>query len=154
MAFSLQGNSFATSDVKTLPVGAARLQRSGRHLLRLGGRLQTFDLLGGVCPLHRGDHILTATKPNDTSRSQIPSDSIASISSDNLLGSTKFLQINKGTRHDLIQSDATVKSADTRQFDALIQQGYNVLDSLQVILGKVQDIVGQYVRADCLYSIR
>ncbi len=25
----------------------------------------------------------------------------------------------------------------------LIQQGYNVLDSLQVILGKVQDIVGQ-----------
>src|SRR5436309_15257109 len=76
MAFSLQGNSFATSDVKTLPVGAARLQRRGRHLLRLGGRLQTFDLLGGVCPLHRGDHILTATKPNDTSRSQIPSDSI------------------------------------------------------------------------------
>jgi len=74
---------------------------------------------------------------------QIPSDSIASISSDNLLGSTKFLQINKGTRPDTIQANATVKSADTRQFDALIQQGYNVLDSLQVILGKVQDIVGQ-----------
>src|SRR3954453_1216928 len=74
---------------------------------------------------------------------QIPNDSIASISSDNLLGSTKFLQINKGTNHDLISSGATVKSADTRQFDALVQQGYNVLDSLQAILGKVQDIVGQ-----------
>ena len=73
---------------------------------------------------------------------QIPADSIASISSDNLLGSTKFLQINKGTRPDIIQAGATVKSADTRQFDALIQQGYNVLDSLQLILGKVQDIVG------------
>lgn len=72
---------------------------------------------------------------------QIPSDSIASIASDNLLGSTKFLQINKGTRPDIIQPGATVKSADTRQFDALIQQGYNVLDSLQLILGKVQDIV-------------
>jgi phospholipid/cholesterol/gamma-HCH transport system substrate-binding protein len=72
---------------------------------------------------------------------QIPSDSIASVASDNLLGSTKFLQINKGTRPDIIQSGATVKSADTRQFDALIQQGYNVLDSLQLILGKVQDIV-------------
>jgi phospholipid/cholesterol/gamma-HCH transport system substrate-binding protein len=72
---------------------------------------------------------------------QIPSDSIASIASDNLLGSTKFLQINKGTRPDMIQAGATVKSADTRQFDALIQQGYNVLDSLQLILGKVQDIV-------------
>jgi phospholipid/cholesterol/gamma-HCH transport system substrate-binding protein len=74
---------------------------------------------------------------------QIPSDSIASISSDNLLGSTKFLQINKGTRPETLQANATVKSADTRQFDALIQQGYNVLDSLQVILGKAQDIVGQ-----------
>ena len=72
---------------------------------------------------------------------QIPADSIASISSDNLLGSTKFLQINKGTKPDIIQTGATVKSADTRQFDALIQQGYNVLDSLQLILGKVQDIV-------------
>ncbi|HEY3938308.1 MAG TPA: MlaD family protein [Bryobacteraceae bacterium] len=74
---------------------------------------------------------------------QIPVDSVASISSDNLLGSTKFLEINKGSSHELVQPDGTVKSADTRQFDALIQQGYNVLDSLQVILGKVQDIVGQ-----------
>jgi phospholipid/cholesterol/gamma-HCH transport system substrate-binding protein len=74
---------------------------------------------------------------------QIPNDSIASISSDNLLGSTKFLQINKGESHELVSAGATVKSADTRQFDALVQQGYSVLDSLQSILGQVQDIVGQ-----------
>ena len=74
---------------------------------------------------------------------QVPSDSIASISSDNLLGSSKFLSISKGTASSPIQANATVKSADTRQFDALIQQGYGVLDSLQVILAKVQDIVGQ-----------
>lgn len=74
---------------------------------------------------------------------QIPNDSIASISSDNLLGSTKFLGISKGVSKSLIEPNATVKSADTRQFDALIQQGYGVLDSLQVILAKVQDIVGQ-----------
>ena len=78
---------------------------------------------------------------NQEMQKQIPADSISSVSSDNLLGSTKFLQINKGTRPDMIQAGATVKSADTRQFDALIQQGYNVLDSLQLILGKVQDIV-------------
>ncbi len=74
---------------------------------------------------------------------QIPSDSIASISSDNLLGSTKFVQVNKGVSRTLIEPGANLKSADTRQFDALIQQGYGVLDSLQVILAKVQDIVGQ-----------
>ncbi len=74
---------------------------------------------------------------------QIPVDSIASISSDNLLGSTKFVEINKGIKPETIQADATIRSADTRQFDQLVQQGYGVLDSLQAILGKVQDIVGQ-----------
>jgi phospholipid/cholesterol/gamma-HCH transport system substrate-binding protein len=73
---------------------------------------------------------------------QIPSDSIGSISSDNLLGSSKFLAINKGTAPTLIQPNATVKSADTRQFDALVQQGYGVLDSLQAILAKAENIVG------------
>ena len=82
-------------------------------------------------------------KVNEDMMKQIPADSIASITADNLLGSTKFVQINKGTSHSLIEPGATLKSADTRQFDALIQQGYNVLDSLQVILAKVQDIVGQ-----------
>ena len=74
---------------------------------------------------------------------QIPVDSIASISSDNLLGSTKLLAISKGTSQQVIQPNATLKAADTRQFDALIQQGYGVLDSLQAILGKVQGIVGE-----------
>lgn len=74
---------------------------------------------------------------------QIPVDSIASIASDNLLGSSKFLQINKGTKPETVQPGATLKSASTQQFDALVQQGFGVLDSLQGILGKVTDIVNQ-----------
>jgi phospholipid/cholesterol/gamma-HCH transport system substrate-binding protein len=73
---------------------------------------------------------------------QIPSDSISSISSDNLLGSTKFLQITKGTSSATIQPNATLKSADTKQFDALVAQGFGILDSLQATLDKVQKIVG------------
>ena len=80
---------------------------------------------------------------DDNMLRQIPKDSIASISSDNLLGSTKFLQINKGSNPEIIKPDSIVKSADTRQFDALVQQGYGVLDSMQAILGKVQDIIAQ-----------
>ena len=72
---------------------------------------------------------------------QIPVDSIASIASDNLLGSSKFLQISKGTKPDTVQAGATLKSAGTQQFDQLVQQGFGVLDSLQAILGKVTDIV-------------
>ena len=73
---------------------------------------------------------------------QIPTDSMGSISSDNLLGSTKFLQINKGTDPNTIRAGATVKAVDTKQFDALVAQGFSVLDSMQAILGKVQTIVG------------
>lgn len=80
---------------------------------------------------------------NEDMQKEIPVDSVVAISSDNLLGSTKFLGIAKGTATSFVQPDSTMKSADTRQFDALIQQGYGVLDSLQAILGKVQDIVGQ-----------
>lgn len=73
---------------------------------------------------------------------EIPVDSISSVTSDNLLGSSKFLEINKGVKPETMQPNGTVRAADTRQFDALVQQGYNVLDSLQAILGRVQTIVG------------
>jgi phospholipid/cholesterol/gamma-HCH transport system substrate-binding protein len=74
---------------------------------------------------------------------QIPVDSIASIASDNLLGSSKFLQISKGTKPETVQPGATLKSASTQQFDALVQQGFGILDSLQGVLGKITDIVNQ-----------
>ena len=73
---------------------------------------------------------------------QIPSDSMASISSDNLLGSTKFLQVNKGTKPTTIEPNATIRAVDTKQFDQLVAQGFGVVDSLQAILEKVQIIVG------------
>ncbi len=74
---------------------------------------------------------------------QIPVDSLASIDSDNLLGSTKYLQITKGVSQQTVQPGATIKATDTRQFDQLVQQGYSLLDSLQTIVGKVSDIVGE-----------
>jgi phospholipid/cholesterol/gamma-HCH transport system substrate-binding protein len=74
---------------------------------------------------------------------QIPTDSIASIASDNLLGSTKYLAINKGKSPETLQSGATMKAANTQEFQQLVQQGFGVLDSAQAILQKIQDIVGQ-----------
>jgi phospholipid/cholesterol/gamma-HCH transport system substrate-binding protein len=74
---------------------------------------------------------------------QIPNDSIASIASDNLLGSTKFLEINKGKNKEPLQSGATMKSANTQEFQQLVAQGFGVLDSAQAILQRITDIVGQ-----------
>ncbi|MBV8071381.1 MAG: MCE family protein [Acidobacteriaceae bacterium] len=74
---------------------------------------------------------------------EIPKDSLATIGSDNLLGSTKFLQITKGTSPEAIAPGATLKAQNTQQFDALVAQGFNVLDSAQDILQKLQGIVAQ-----------
>ncbi len=74
---------------------------------------------------------------------QIPNDSIASIASDNLLGSTKFLEINKGKSPEHLQAGATMKSANTQEFQQLVAQGFGVLDSAQAILQRITDIVGQ-----------
>jgi phospholipid/cholesterol/gamma-HCH transport system substrate-binding protein len=74
---------------------------------------------------------------------QIPNDSVASISSDNLLGSTKFLQIDKGKSPEPVQPGATLKSSNTQEFQQLVQQGFGVLDSAQAILQKIEGIVGQ-----------
>jgi phospholipid/cholesterol/gamma-HCH transport system substrate-binding protein len=74
---------------------------------------------------------------------QIPEDSIASIASDNLLGSTKFLQIEKGKSPQTIQPNAFMKSANTQEFQQLVQQGFGVLDSAQAILQKIETIVGE-----------
>lgn len=74
---------------------------------------------------------------------QIPSDSVATVGSDNLLGSTKFLEIDKGTKPDIIQAGATLKTTNTQQFDQLVKQGFGVLDSAQAILVKIENLVGQ-----------
>jgi len=75
---------------------------------------------------------------------QIPADSIGAQSlRTTLLGSTKFPANHEGHQHSLIQNNATLASISNPDFDKLIEQGYNIFNSLQLCLGKVQDIVGQ-----------
>lgn len=74
---------------------------------------------------------------------QIPVDSVASVGSDNLLGSTKYLDITKGVKPETIPPNSTMRSEDTQQFDALVKQGFGVLDSAQGILVQIQNLVGQ-----------
>ena len=72
---------------------------------------------------------------------QIPIDSIASISSENVLGA-KFINIKKGQSRVTVQPGAEIQSLDTREFDEVVQQGYTLLSSLQGILTRVDEIVG------------
>jgi len=74
---------------------------------------------------------------------QIPVNSVASVGSDNLLGSTKFLEIDKGTSPKTIQAGSVMQAANTQQFDQLVKQGFGVLDSAQSILNKIDNIVSE-----------
>ena len=71
---------------------------------------------------------------------QIPVDSIAAISSENVLGA-KFINIRKGQSGQTVQPGFEIQSLDTRDFDEVFQQGYALLTQLQGILKRVDAIV-------------
>ena len=72
--------------------------------------------------------------------SQIPVDSVAAISAENVLGA-KFINIRKGKSNVAVQPGAEIQSLDTREFEEVVQQGYTLLASLQGILQRVDAIV-------------
>jgi phospholipid/cholesterol/gamma-HCH transport system substrate-binding protein len=74
---------------------------------------------------------------------EIPEDSQVSVVADNLLGSTKYLNIKRGTSQEAIKPNSEIHSLDTREFDDVVQQGYTVLAALQGILTKADGIISQ-----------
>lgn len=72
---------------------------------------------------------------------QIPVDSLASISAENVLG-TKFITISKGRSKVTVKPGAEIKALDTAEFEEVVQQGYTLIASLQGIIKRVDAIVG------------
>jgi phospholipid/cholesterol/gamma-HCH transport system substrate-binding protein len=72
--------------------------------------------------------------------SEIPADSVASVSAENVLGS-KFINIKKGVKPETAQPGAEITSLDTTDFDDVVQQGYALLTSVQGIVKRVDAIV-------------
>ncbi len=71
----------------------------------------------------------------------IPTDSQAAIASENVLGS-KYINIKRGRGTTPVQPGSEIPSLDTREFEAVVASGYEVLTSLQSILKRVEAIVG------------
>lgn len=72
--------------------------------------------------------------------SRIPSDSEASIGAENLLG-TKYINIKMGQSSTPVQPGAEIRSLDTREFQDLVNAAYPSLQSLQLIVERVGNIV-------------
>jgi phospholipid/cholesterol/gamma-HCH transport system substrate-binding protein len=72
---------------------------------------------------------------------RIPVDSVAAITAENVLG-TKFINIKMGQSQQTVKPNGEIRALDTREFEELVQQGYTLLGSLQVILKRIDAIVG------------
>jgi phospholipid/cholesterol/gamma-HCH transport system substrate-binding protein len=102
-----------------------------------GGEIKKVDLSGETSPRR----IIRIDMEIEKSLiGQIPVDSIAAISSENVLGA-KFINIRKGQSRIAVQPGAEIQSLDTRDFDEVFQQGYALLTQLQGILKRVDAIV-------------
>ena len=102
------------------------------------GKVKTIHLSGSKDPMRlvRIDMQL----PEHTLK-DIPSDSLASISSANVLG-TKYINIKSGKGTTSVGPDQELPSVNTGEIQDLVQQGFGVLNSLQDTVKRVDNIVG------------
>jgi len=104
----------------------------------VAGKVSKVELSGEATP----QRIIRIVMEVDKDKmSQIPVDSIAAVSAENVLGS-KFINIKKGQAKVFVQPNAEIPSLDTRDFDEVVQQSYTLLASLQGIIKRVDAIVG------------
>lgn len=72
----------------------------------------------------------------------IPVDSVAGLGAETVLA-TKYIDIRKGQSTTTIQAGGELKSEDTGEFEDLVKKGFNVMDSLQATINRVDRIVNQ-----------
>ena len=73
--------------------------------------------------------------------SRIPADSQGSISPEGVFGD-KYVNITRGQSPAPVKEGGEIRSLDTREFQEVVNQSYNVLTSLNGITKRVDDIVG------------
>jgi phospholipid/cholesterol/gamma-HCH transport system substrate-binding protein len=106
----------------------------------LAGKVQSIALSGSDNP---GRIVKIDFQVDEDKLKDIPLDSIVSIASDNLLGSSMYLNIKKGRNPETVRPGATLQSTPPLEINGFIERGNNVLDSVQAVVEKVGVIVGQ-----------
>ena len=72
----------------------------------------------------------------------IPVDSQSSINPEGVFGD-KYVNITRGTAPAPVPEGGEIKSLDTKEFQEVVQQSYNVLASLNAITGRMNTIMSQ-----------
>jgi phospholipid/cholesterol/gamma-HCH transport system substrate-binding protein len=72
--------------------------------------------------------------------SDIPTDSTAGISAENMLGS-KYINIARGRSPNSVQPDGELPSEPSTEVEDLIKKGFGIFDSAQTVLNRLDKIV-------------
>jgi phospholipid/cholesterol/gamma-HCH transport system substrate-binding protein len=94
-------------------------------------------------------------------KTEIPDDSVASISASNLLGD-KYINITKGKSEKTVQSNAEVKSLPLQDIPQLIETATTILNSFEQVVNRVNGLlqgidegkgnIGKLLKDDDLYN--
>jgi len=102
------------------------------------GSVERVELSGSKDPKRTVRVVMKARRAN---LKDIPVDSTAGISSENVLGS-KFINITKGRSTLSLQPNGEVKSEESAEIQDLMKKGFGLFDSAQAILVRIDRIVG------------
>ena len=102
------------------------------------GSVERVELSGSKDPKRTVRVVMKARREN---LKDIPVDSTAGISSENVLGS-KFINITKGRSTVSLQPNGEVKSEESAEIQDLMRKGFGLFDSAQAILMRIDRIVG------------
>ncbi len=103
------------------------------------GSVRNVDLSGSTDPKRfvRIDMEIRADRLRD-----IPVDSVAGISAENVLGA-KQINISKGRSRQAVRAGGELPSEPSTEIQDLVRKGLGIFDSAQVILTRIDRLVGQ-----------
>ena len=103
----------------------------------IAGKIASVDLTEETDPTR---YVKVTMEINQERLKDIPVNSQAAISSENVLGS-KFINIKKGNSQQTVQAGATLDAQNIQGFEDVVASGYNVMESLRGMLKRIDAIV-------------
>ena len=79
---------------------------------------------------------------NKDKLSSIPEDSVAAVIPEGVFGD-KYVNITRGKSPKPVAEEGEIRSLDTREFQEIVNQSYNVLAALNAITRRIDSITGQ-----------
>jgi phospholipid/cholesterol/gamma-HCH transport system substrate-binding protein len=105
----------------------------------LKGNVTSVELSGQSAP---GRVVRVRMSVDASTLKDIPEDSEATISAENVLG-TKYINIKRGQSNRYMRDGGEVRSADVSEFEDVVRSGYDVMVTARSLLKRIDGLVTQ-----------